>query len=401
MPRHATTPPGMTTLVLLSGISVLSLNMFLPSLGHIAEEMQVSYGVANLSIAGYLVVTAILQVIIGPMSDRYGRRPVLLVSLALFTVASLGCYLAKDIQSFLAFRVLQGGVVSGMVLGRAAIRDMFPAQEAAARMGYVNMVMALAPMLGPLLGGVVDETLGWRMTFLLFTASGAGLLWLTYTDLGETNKHPSETFMQQFRAYPELFTSRRFWGYSFALTFSVGSFYLFIAGVPLVGARVFGLSPTAVGLGVGIISGGFMLGNFVSGRVAGRFSLSTMMIAGRLATVVGLVLGLGLLLAGFVYPAVVFGAGVFVGFGNGLTLPAGNAGAMSVRPRLAGSAAGLSGAMTVAGGAVLTTLAGAFAGGDNGAVVLLVLMLVTTLCGLASALYVRQVDLREGPPLEE
>lgn len=396
--KPATSPPGMATLVLLSGISVLSLNMFLPSLRNIANDLEVSYAVANLSIAGYLVVTACMQIIIGPLSDRYGRRPVLLWTIGVFALASLGCYAASDITMFLGFRVLQAGVVSGMVLSRAAIRDMYPAQEAASRIGYVNMVMALAPMLGPLLGGIVDETLGWRATFLIFTLSGAGLLWLTHADLGETNLHRSETMGQQFRSYPELLTSRRFWGYSFVLTFSVGSFYVFISGVPLVGTHLFGLSPSVVGFGVGIISGGFLVGNFVSGRVSTRFSLTTMMIAGRVATVIGVVLGLVLFLGGLTHYAVVFGAGVTVGFGNGLTLPAANAGAMSVRPRLAGSAAGLSGAMTVVGGAVLTTLAGALTGGDNGAVVLMAMMLMTTTGGLLSALYVRRIDLREGLP---
>lgn len=396
--KPATTPPGMATLVLLSGISVLSLNMFLPSLGNIATDLGVSYAVANLSIAGYLVVTAIMQVIIGPLSDRYGRRPVLLATLGVFALASLGCFAATDIILFLGFRVLQAGVVSGMVLSRAAIRDMYPAQEAASRIGYVNMVMALAPMLGPLLGGVVDETLGWRATFLIFTLSGAGLFWLTHADLGETNLDRSDSMGQQFRSYPELFVSRRFWGYSFALTFSVGSFYVFISGVPLVGTHLFGLSPSVVGLGVGIISGGFMVGNFVSGRISTRYSLTTMMIIGRVVTVVGVIVAILLFLAGLTHYAVVFGAGVVVGFGNGLTLPAANAGAMSVRPRLAGSAAGLSGAMTVAGGAVLTTLSGALTGGDSGAIVLMGMMLLTTTGGLLSALYVRRIDLLEGPP---
>lgn len=396
--RPATTPPRMVTLVLLTAISVLSLNMFLPSLGNIAKDLGVPYAMANLSIAGYLAVTAVLQIIIGPLSDRYGRRPVMLGAMVLFALASLGCFLAQDIWVFLAFRVLQGGVVAGMVLSRAAIRDMFPAQEAASRLGYVNMIMALAPMLGPLLGGVIDETLGWRTTFMLFALSGTMLFALTYADMGETNQAPSETFLDQFRSYPELLTSRRFWGYSFVLTFAVGSFYVFIVGVPLVGALVFDLSPSMVGLGVGIISGGFMLGNFISGRASGRYSLTTMMIAGRLAGAGGVAVALVLLMSGVTHYMVVFGAGICIGFGNGLSLPAANAGAMSVRPRLAGSAAGLSGAMTVAAGAILTTLTGALTGGENGAMVLLVLMLLTAIAGLIAALYVRRIDLREGLP---
>lgn len=395
--RPSLSPPHMATLVILSGISVLSLNMFLPSLSNIARDLEVSYAMASLSVAGYLAVTAVLQIIMGPLSDRYGRRPVLLWGAAIFAVASVGCVLASNIWVFLGFRVLQGAIMSGLALSRAIIRDMFPARDAAAKMGYVAMMMALAPLLGPVLGGFMDEIWGWRSVFGLFALTGALVLVLCWFDLGETNQEPSETFLKQFQSYPGLFTSRRFWGYTLALTFSVGGFYVFIAGIPLVGEQAFGLSPATVGVGVGIISGGFMAGNYISGRVASRYALVTMVIAGRVVGSVGSILAMIVFFAGVTHYAVVFAAAIAVGFGNGLAIPAGNAGAMSVRPKLAGSASGLSGAATVAGGAVLTVLTGALVTGPNGAKILLALVLLTNLAGLAAGLYVRRIDQREGP----
>jgi MFS transporter, DHA1 family, multidrug resistance protein len=394
----ATSPPRLLTLVLLTALSILSLNMFLPSLPGIASDLGADYALVSLSIAGYLAITALLQLIMGPLSDRFGRRPVLLVGLAIFILASLVCALATDIWTFLAFRVLQGAIISGAALSRAVIRDMVPAREAASLMGYVAMAMAIAPMLGPMLGGALDELFGWRASFFTFFALGLAVFALCWADLGETNTSPSETFLEQFRTYPELLGSRRFWGYSLCMAFSAGAFFSFLAGAPLVAETLFAMSPTMLGVALGTITAGFMLGSFLSGRLAGRYALATMMIAGRLVACAGLLAGLLLFLAGFVHVVTLFGATVFVGIGNGLTMPSSNAGALSVRPQLAGSASGLSGALTVAGGAALTSLTGAIISPQNGAFTLLAMMLFASFMALMAALYVAWLDLREGKP---
>jgi len=139
----ATSPPGLFTLILLTGLSVLSLNMFLPSLSNMAADFQADYSLVSLSIAGYLAITAVLQVVMGPLSDRFGRRPVLLAGLTIFTLASLVCALTTSVWVFLAFRALQGAVISGWVLSLAVIRDTRPPQEAASLIGYVSMAMAV------------------------------------------------------------------------------------------------------------------------------------------------------------------------------------------------------------------------------------------------------------------
>jgi len=396
--RPAQTPPHLLTLILATGLSVLSLNMFLPSLARIAGDLQADYGLVNLSIAGYLAVSAVLQIVMGPLSDRFGRRPVLLIGMAIFALASVGCALAENIWVFLGFRMLQGAVVAGQVLSRAVIRDLYPPNEAASQLGYVSMAMALAPMLGPMLGGALDMAFGWRSAFVLYVLMGAVLFAVLWLDLGETNRSKSANFGQQMRDYPHLFRSRRFWGYSLCAAFSVGGFFSFITGAPLVAAAWFDLSPAMLGLGIGIITGGFMVGNFVTGRIAPHTKLVTMVIAGRVSASVGPLAGLALFLAGQGNLWVFFGAAIFVGFGNGLTLANANAGVMSVRPQLAGSASGLSGAMTVALGAVLTSATGAVVSAQNAPFAVLGMMLGTGVLGLASALYVRWVDLRDPLP---
>lgn len=390
----AATPPRLSTLVLLSGLSVLSLNMFLPSLSNIAETFQADYALVNLSVAGYLVVTAVLMLIMGPLSDRFGRRPVILAGLVIFIMASLGCALAPNVWLFLAFRMFQGAVIAG-ALSPAVIRDMVPPQAAASQIGYVAMAMAVAPMLGPMFGGLLDELFGWRASFVVFIALGSAVLALCWSDLGETNKAPSETFMTQFTTYPALLRSRRYWGYALCMAFSTGGFYIFLSGSPLVAGSELKLSTASLGFYMGTITGGFAVGSFLSGRYAKRFALTTMVIAGRLAACAGLSAGLVLVLAGYVNAFSIFGATVFVGLGNGLTMPSANSGAMSVRPQLAGSASGLSGALTVGAGAVLTLITGAILTEGNGAWALLSIMLFSSSVALLAGLYVRWIDRRQ------
>lgn len=384
--------PHLITLILLSGLSVASLNLFLPSLPIIASEFGVDYGLASLTIAGYAAVAAVLQLVVGPLSDRFGRRPVLLASLAIFSLASVGCVLAADFWTFLFFRMLQAVIVSGFTLSRAVIMDAYGAQKGASLMGYVGMAWAVAPMLGPMLGGVLDELFGWRASFWAFLGFGAALFAICWLDLRETNVNRSETLLKQVRTYPELLRSGRFWGYALCTAFSTSAFYAFIAGAPLVGSAVFQISPAQLGVYLGSTTVGFVLGSFLAGRLGARLPLTTMMIAGRVVACAGLILGLLILSAGIVHELTLFGACVFVGLGNGMTMPSSNSGTMSVRPKLAGSASGLSGALTSASGAAFSAIMGAVLIAENAAGGLLTVMLLASALGLAAAVFVQRID---------
>lgn len=152
--------PHLFTLVLLSALAVLSMNMFAPAMAAMAMDFEVPFATINWSISAYLGLTAVLQLLIGPLSDRYGRRPLLLGSLLLFALASVVAATASNIAVFLAARITQGAIVAGNVLPRAIIRDTTSVQEGASMQGYLSMAMAIAPILGPSLGGALAQNQG-------------------------------------------------------------------------------------------------------------------------------------------------------------------------------------------------------------------------------------------------
>jgi DHA1 family bicyclomycin/chloramphenicol resistance-like MFS transporter len=335
------TPPHIVTLVLLAGVSALNLNIILPSLPGIAAHFDADYGVVALAISAYLGLTAVLQLFLGPLSDRFGRRPVILGCLAVFLVATVGCMLAPSVEAFLAFRLLQASVAAGIALSRAIVRDMVPAERAASMIGYVTMGMSLVPMIAPMIGGLLDQAFGWQSVFGFTLAFGLAALALIWADLGETNLAPSESLAAQFRAYPDLFRSRRFWGYSLTATLASGAFFAFLGGGPWVASELLGMSPSSLGLHFGFVAAGYMLGNFLSGRYAQAMGMNRMMLAGSIVSTVGIALAQGLFALGLATPLSFFAAIMVVGLGNGLMLPSANAGVVSVRPHLAGSASGL------------------------------------------------------------
>ncbi|MET1412458.1 multidrug effflux MFS transporter [Roseibium sp. HPY-6] len=382
----ARTPPHLITIILLTAFSPLSLNMFLPSLGNIAEDLETNYALVSVAIAGYLAVTAVIQLIAGPLADRYGRRPVLLATLAIFSVSSLVCAQAEDVWVFLFFRMLQGGITAGYTLSLAIVRDTHEPQKAAGLIGYISMCMAIAPMLGPVFGGLLDTAFGWRANFYLYATCGVLLLALCWVDLGETKPDRQEHQQSMAAATLALVSDLRFWAYALCSTFTVGAFYIFLAGAPLVATTSFGVTTAELGFLIGSITVGFSAGGFLAGRYSSRLSLPAMMLVGRITACTGLTIGLVAFLFGTASPMVFFASTVFVGIGNGLTIPGSNSGAMSIRPDLAGSAAGLVGALTLAGGSALTSLAGLAVGSGEQPITVLALMLASSVLGLVFAL---------------
>ncbi len=372
-----TTAPHILTLILLAGLSALAMNIFLPSLPGMTAYFQTDYRLMQLSVALYLGVNATLQLFIGPISDRWGRRPVILWGMALFLLATLGCVLSQNAYMFLTFRMMQASVVVAMVLSRAIVRDMVPDAQAASMLGYVTMGMAVVPMIGPAIGGVLDQAFGWHAGFVLVFILGALVMALVWADLGETAPATGQSFRQQLREYPELLASPRFWGYSLAAAFSSGSFFAYLGGAPFVGDQVFGLEPARLGFFFGAPALGYILGNFISGRFSVRIGINRMVLWGAVLNVFGIALNLSLFYAGFASPYLFFGLMSFVGLGNGLTNPNAAAGALSVRPQLAGAASGLSGALLIGGGAALSALSGALLTPETGAFPLLWIMLGT------------------------
>ena len=397
MPRStplskASSPPHLLTLIALTALSVLTLTMILPSLAGIADAFGADYATVNLALAGYLAMTAVVHLTSGPLSDRFGRRPVLLTGLVLFTIASCACSMAQDVWTFLIFRMIQAAIVSGTALSMVIVRDTTTARKTAGALGTISMAMAIAPMLGPMLGGVIDTAFGWRSVFHFFALAGFAMFVVCWADLGETRPDRTETPGADRNGMLILFQDRRFWPYALCTAFSTGAFFIFLTGAPLVAGGTFGVSTAEIGLYLGTITAGFMVGAFLSSRLAPRYALSTMMIAGRLVACAGLLACLVIVLAGWLSPVVYFGGTLFVGLGNGITMPSSNTGAMSVRPGLTGTAGGLNAAFNVLSGAALTSLAGLILTPANAPYGLLILMLAASAAGLLAALWARRLE---------
>ena len=364
------------------------MNVFLPSLPGMAEHFGVDYAVMQLSVSGFLAVSAVIQLLCGPISDRFGRRPVILTSFAIFVLATVGTLLAPSAGWFLFFRLMQAVITTGFVLSRAVIRDLVPAESAAAMIGYVTMGMSLVPMIAPTIGGVLDEGFGWRASFAAMLILGTAVLALCWLNLAETARGGGIPLREQVATYPLLARSQRFWGFALAATLSAGAFYAYLGGAPFVGRHVLHLSPAEVGYWFAAPSLGYALGNFISARWSTRLGLSRMMLAGSVICTLPLALALMADLAGRDSALIFFGSVAFMGLGNGMLLPNANAGMMSVRPELAGTASGLGGAMAVAGGAALAALAAAFLNEGSGAAPLLVIMVAVGAGSILSALWV-------------
>ncbi len=380
--------PNIVTLVSISAAGALSMNIFLPSLPAMARDFGVEYSFMQLSVSAFLGVSAILQLLCGPISDRFGRRPVVLGSFAIFLLATAGALMAPNAGWFMVFRLIQAVITTGFVISRAVVRDIVPAEQAASMIGYVTMGMSLVPMVAPTLGGMLDETLGWRASFIDMGLAGMTVMTLCAFDLNETARGGGVPLRQQIATYPILARSQRFWGYALTATLSAGSFYAYLGGAPFVGQVILHLSPAEVGYWFAGPSIGYALGNYLSARFSTRIDMNRMILAGALICSVFLAVALVIDLMGGLTPLIFFGSVGFMGLGNGMLLPNANAGMMSVRPELAGTASGLGGALAVAGGAGLAALAGALLHDDTGAAPLLVIMAVSAVASIAFILWV-------------
>jgi DHA1 family bicyclomycin/chloramphenicol resistance-like MFS transporter len=384
--------PRLATLVAAGAVGPLAMNIFLPSLPNMARYFEADYGVIQLLVSLYLVSTALIQLVIGPLSDRFGRRPILLGALTIFAASTLAAVYAPTVEALLACRLLQSTAAAGMVLSRAVIRDTVDSlEEAASSIGYVTMAVSVMPMVGPIVGGYLDELYGWKSTFLLAFAFGVVALLFVLVDLAETHHNRTSSMLAQARAYPELFRSREFWGYALTAGFASGAFFGFLGGGPFVATEQLHMQPSRYGLYFAFVSLGYLIGNFLTGRYSRRLGINRMMLAGNTVGMVGALLPLLMFAGGIFTPLSLFVPVGLIGVGNGMALPNANAGMLSVRPHLAGSAAGLGGTLLVGCGALAAFVAGALLTLESGPMPLLLVMLTSAVLGMLSSWYVIHV----------
>jgi MFS transporter, DHA1 family, multidrug resistance protein len=330
-----------------------------------ARALGTDFATVQLTLSLYLAAMAVGQLIVGPLSDRFGRRPVLLAGLFVFVIGSGVCASAPSVGILIAGRVVQAlGGCAGIALTRAIVADLYGRAQAASMIAYVTMGMAVAPMIAPTIGGVLETLHGWRATFAFLTAYGGVVALLSLFFLAETHKNRAGegAARKLLRSYPGLFRSRLFWGYALTNGFASAVFFAFLAGAPFVVIELLGHSPAQYGAWFALVPSGYILGNFATGRLATRFGPDRLILSGTLmllASVAGMAAAFG---AGYAHPAAMFGPMFFMGAASGLVLPSGVAGAVSVKPEVAGAAAGLSGSLQMGFGAIIAPVVGAALG---------------------------------------
>ncbi|HSS86552.1 MAG TPA: multidrug effflux MFS transporter [Reyranella sp.] len=329
-------------LVALGSFGSLTMSIYTPVMPSVGADLGAGSDSVKLTLTTYMLGFAIGQLFYGPLSDRYGRRPVLLVGVSFFIVTTLACSLAPSIGSLIGLRVLQGlGAASGAVLSRALTRDAYSAHEMPVVMSWISLGMNISPSIGPTLGGFLGEWLSWRATFWFVGGFGLALLLVSSLGLAETNRHRSAQvdLGSLLRGSGEMLRDRHFLGYVLTLGFAMAINFGMLAGAPFILQDRLGFSPQEFGL-ISLLSiGGFTAGTFTNNRLVGRVAPTAIMsVAGWFHVFALLVMGT-LSLSGVVAWWAIIGPHMVLSFGSGMIMPNSNAGALGLFPRLAGTAA--------------------------------------------------------------
>ncbi|MBO6784273.1 MAG: multidrug effflux MFS transporter [Alphaproteobacteria bacterium] len=331
-------------LALIAGLGPISIHVILPVLPSIETAFGASDAVTQLTLTLGVVTMAISTIGYGPAADRFGRKPVILFGLVMFVAGSALCVWSANIEVLIFGRVVQAiGGAAGLVISRAIIRDMFSREQSARVIGQVMSIVIIAPIVAPVVGGFLAEFAGWRYVFVLAVAMGAISLVVAVPGVRETHTPDtgSNILRQMLRAFPELLRTPAFLAYAGYAGCGMGMFMVIAGGMPFVMVEVFDASPSAFGLWFMLMTGSFLLGTVLSSRFTERIGLDRMIRWGSAGAALSAIAIPALLLAGFITPWAIFAPGFFMGTCHGLAMPNAQAGAVSVNPRIAGSASGL------------------------------------------------------------
>jgi DHA1 family bicyclomycin/chloramphenicol resistance-like MFS transporter len=353
-------------LAALSAIGPLTTDMYLPSLPDIARQLDASTAQVQLTISAYLIGFAVGQIFYGPVSDRHGRKPVLVAAIALYCVASLACALSTSIEMLIVARAFQAlGGSGGIVLARAIVRDIYSGARAGRELSLIGSVMALAPVLAPIAGGLVQTGFGWRATFLALVIGGLLGTVIVLLLLPETlNARAAEpvSIPSIFRSYRIVARNPSYLAYLGIASASYAGLFAWISGASFVLQNLYGLTPFDFGVAFALGSIGYMAGSALAARMVVKVGLDGMLGIGGCACAAG---GLGMVLAvafgltsslSLVLPVAVYLAGL------GMVLPQSIAGAMTPFPERAGAASSLFGFVQQSAAALCGAAVGWFLG---------------------------------------
>ena len=351
----------LTALVALGQIST---SIYIPSLPSLVESLATDAEKVNLTLSMFLFGFAVGQLVYGPLSDRFGRRPVLLVGIALYVAASIACTFATTIEGLIAGRLAQGmAACAGPVIGRAIVRDVYGPTRSAKAMAYIGVALAISPAVAPIIGGYLQVWFGWRAAFVFLCVVGVVILVGVWALLEETNAHTDAGALNLrglVRAYGVLLSSPAYYGYSLAVAFVFAGLMAFAAGSPFVFIDLLGLGPAQFGMLAILNVAGFLAGSLAAGRLTQRHGIDRMLAAGVSLCLAGggamaaIALAGAIGIAQIVVPMMVFTAGM------GIVLANGFAGALAPFPRIAGTASAVLGFLQMAVAGTASLVVGAF-----------------------------------------
>ena len=340
----------------------ISISVYVPSMPSLVEAFGTTAERVTLTFTVFLAGFAISQLVFGPLSDRFGRRPVLLMGFALYFVASLGCVFAGSIEALILGRLFQSvGACSGAVLGRAIVRDVYGPARAAKALAFIGIAFSLSPAVSPIIGGYLQVWFGWRSVFTFLTLLSLVLMTLAWMLLEETNDHPDPRALRPtgiLRNFATILRSPVFIGHMVAIAMVFGGLMAFVALAPFLMIDALGLKPHHYGLVAALSSIGTLGGNLSAGFLTLKIGIERMVIIGASLALAGSLLMAGSGLAGyFNVVLLVLSINIFL-WGMGIVFPNAMAGALAPFGRMAGSASALLGFMQMAAGAAAAQLAG-------------------------------------------
>ena len=369
---------------------LLAMTLCLPSMQEWGGIFSTHQADVQLTFSGYVVAYGALQLVYGPLSDRHGRKPILILGLVVAGLASVMAALATDITQLTAARVLQGaGSAASMVVGRSMVQDLFAGPQRTRVMAYIGMAMGMCPPLATLIGGQIHVRLGWQTNFVVLAVLALLLLVAAWLGLPRVAKPPpadGHWLRAMFSAYARLLREPRFLLYVAILAATTATFYAFLAGAPIV-LKGYGIGPDGIGWFIMAVPVSYILGNFMTSRLIAQAGESRVMAWGQALTLGGLVVMLALGLFGAQTALAVALPMLLLGLGHGLLNPPALAGTVSVLPALAGSAAAVAGLMQQLTGATGGYLVGLVP--HHGAVNLGWMMLAFALIGATAQFFLR------------
>ena len=328
-------------LVSMTFIGPLSIHLFIPAMPAVKDEFGVSTGIAQLTLSLGMLAMAFFTVAYGGLSDRYGRKRVLLGGLVLFTCGAASCMAAANLPMLLAGRILQGaGAGCGVVLARAIARDVYGQDRVAQVIAYLTAAYVLGPMFAPPIGGQLTTLFGWRALFAFASAVGLLVIFAVAFAVPETRARNIGVPRSIFAGYKWLLRRPRFVGFMLQPGMMSAAFYTQATAASFLAAEQLGADAAKIGVWFFAFPAGFMAGSFISGRIGARRSIEFMTILGGVVGVVNWALLAGWLYFGGVSMAALYIPGFFVSLAQGLSMPYAQAGAMAVDTELAGSASG-------------------------------------------------------------